>query len=116
LRGVTPLIVSGWGRRGLGFAFAVAVAPLLVLWGRVGGWPEVRDEERLERAVLVPDTPAAVLLEGPVEGGSLRGVAWGSEGLSPPTSSSGKVMKKRQPNVVPKKAPSTVWNRELGGV
>src|SRR5436190_23715268 len=31
-------------------------------------------------------------------------------------SSSGKVMKNRHPNVVPKKAPSTVWKRLLGGV
>lgn len=36
--------------------------------------------------------------------------------LLPPTSRSGKVMKKRQPKVVPKKAPSTLWKRELGGV
>lgn len=32
------------------------------------------------------------------------------------TSNSGKVMKKRQPNVVPKNAPSTDWKRLLGGV
>ena len=64
----------------------------------------------------MPDAPAPVLLDGPVERGSLRGVGAGGVGLSPPTSSSGKVMKKRQPNVVPKKAPSTVWKRELGGV
>ena len=31
-------------------------------------------------------------------------------------SNSGKVMKKRQPKVVPKKAPSTDWKRLLGGV
>src|SRR5579871_942542 len=31
-------------------------------------------------------------------------------------SSSGKVMKNRHPNVVPKKAPSTAWKRLLGGV
>src|ERR1700760_1255031 len=33
-----------------------------------------------------------------------------------PISSSGNVMKNRQPNVVPKKAPSTVWNLLFGGV
>ena len=32
------------------------------------------------------------------------------------TSNSGKVMKKRQPNVVPKKAPSTDWKRLFGGL
>lgn len=32
------------------------------------------------------------------------------------TSNSGKVMKKRQPKVVPKKAPSTAWKRLFGGV
>ena len=37
----------------------------------------------------------------------------GSPGVE--MSRSGKVMKKRQPKVVPKKAPSTDWNRELGG-
>jgi len=42
----------------------------------------------------------------------------GETALSPraPTSSSGKVMKKRHPNVVPKKAPSTDWNLLFGGV
>jgi hypothetical protein len=33
-----------------------------------------------------------------------------------PTSRSGKVMKNKQPKVVPKKAPSTEWNRLFGGV
>ena len=34
----------------------------------------------------------------------------------PPMSRSVKVMKKSEGKVVPKKAPSTVWKRELGGV
>jgi len=55
----------------------------------------------------------------------LLSAAWmASRASAPPTlvvrgapiSSSGKVMKKRQPKVVPKKAPSTAWKRELGGV
>lgn len=95
-------------------AFAVALPLLLMLCGGAGGcWPEVSEEDSEERAVLVP---APLLLDGPVARGSMRGAEGVVVGLSPPTSSSGKVMKKRQPKVVPKKAPSTVWNREFGGV
>ena len=99
-----PLMVGGWlggGRYSGGMRIVVEGATF-----------DVRDEER----DLVVST--GVMADWEVLG--LEKMEWVVARLSGSPlgeiSNSGKVMKKRQPKVVPKKAPSTDWKRLLGGV
>lgn len=71
---------------------------------------DVSDEEREDRDFWSSELLLFVNVVFPDKGLDVNAAepSTGSAGLEPPTSSSGKVMKKRQPNVVPKNAPSTL--------
>jgi hypothetical protein len=67
------------------------------------GCCEAKDDDNDDLAVL---SSGFAELEPTVGEIGISGIGGGR--FCPPTSRSGKVMKNRQPNVVPKKAPSTV--------
>ena len=92
-----PLMETGWDRGGEEEARGRRLGSCWAVVAEVGTGVEVRDEERDFIVKSAGDErPKMGFVEARLSGSPLA-----------ETSNSGKVMKKRQPKVVPKKAPST---------